>query len=275
MNTEITVHVEVITPEKAKEYLATMMNNRHLSKGTVIAYATDIRSNNWDPTSMIAFDRNGHLIDGQHRLNAVIAANLPATFVVMRNASEDSVFDRGRLRSVSDVLKMTGKVSSDNSSTCHGGVAKLCIRMNSKSAKESRVTVDQVAEFINAHSESMNAAIRCCSKGTPPITKKAACIAAAMYALERGINSDLVSDFFKIVNSGYAIEGSHDPSAPQTLRRHIQEDLKRTSSAAEREKLCMVTEMAINDFANNAHRTRKYTVMKHIYFRKEANEMSE
>lgn len=54
----------------------------------------------------IAFDITGRLIDGQHRLHAIILAGVPIQISVTRgcSASSFSILDRGSSRSASDIL---------------------------------------------------------------------------------------------------------------------------------------------------------------------------
>lgn len=82
--------VETVTPQMAKKYLERNVNNRNVSKDKVSIYAKDILAGNWTPGSSIGFFENGDLADGQHRLLAVVAADAPAVFVVIRNLPYES-----------------------------------------------------------------------------------------------------------------------------------------------------------------------------------------
>jgi hypothetical protein len=85
-----------VTPAIAEKWLADHnAGNRPISKHVVKTYAEDMREGRWMLTHQgPAFDENDRLIDGQHRLAAVIAADVPvpmyvtfgadsATFVVL------------------------------------------------------------------------------------------------------------------------------------------------------------------------------------------------
>ncbi|GGQ53922.1 hypothetical protein GCM10010195_06630 [Kitasatospora griseola] len=58
----------------------------------------------------IAFDENGALVDGQHRLHAIIEANVSVKMLVVYGLSEDvfPVLDSGKSRSAADALLLTG-----------------------------------------------------------------------------------------------------------------------------------------------------------------------
>jgi hypothetical protein len=66
---------------------------------------------NWQLTHMgIAFDRDGVLIDGQHRLWAVVMSGKSVEMHVWRNLSQESLLaiDNGRTRTMADILKLAG-----------------------------------------------------------------------------------------------------------------------------------------------------------------------
>jgi hypothetical protein len=69
--------VQTVTPKKAAEYLARNTANRPLAKRTVREFAQAMRRGEWLVTHQgIAFDTTGALVDGQHRLAAIIEADI-------------------------------------------------------------------------------------------------------------------------------------------------------------------------------------------------------
>lgn len=110
-----------ITPQWASQILETHNpKNRTISLPTVEKMARDICSGAFVPTHQgIAFNENGDLLDGQHRLMAVVQANravamlvttgVPSTFKV--NGTTLNTFeliDGGRKRGVGQMLAMAG-----------------------------------------------------------------------------------------------------------------------------------------------------------------------
>lgn len=80
--------VEKITPELAAEYLKSINpnNQRKFTVSKSEHYARQMRAGHWYPTHQaIGFDTNGNLIDGQHRLNAVVKTGVTLTFNVTRD----------------------------------------------------------------------------------------------------------------------------------------------------------------------------------------------
>jgi len=103
------VQIEHITPTLALVYLASQENtNRRVNKRRVSAYAPIMREHKWQLTPQgIAFDTRGHLVDGQHRLWAIIESGVTVSLLVVYGLSDDAIraLDRGWIRSVSEALR--------------------------------------------------------------------------------------------------------------------------------------------------------------------------
>jgi hypothetical protein len=83
--------VETIGPERAEEYLAANRGNRNIVQAHVAALARDIRNGQWMFNAQpICFARSGRLLNGQHRLSAVLEAEQPIEVLVMRNLPEEA-----------------------------------------------------------------------------------------------------------------------------------------------------------------------------------------
>lgn len=104
------VSVELITPEKAQEYIESGegFNFRKLDQRRVKEMAADMVAGKWDLNGeSLKFDKDNHLIDGQHRCAASILANAPFWTVVFRGASDLNV-DKGKPRKFGDYLGYLG-----------------------------------------------------------------------------------------------------------------------------------------------------------------------
>ena len=103
---------QLVTPELAKIYLSTNEKNRSVKERKLIRFANDIMLGKWkeDTGETIKFSKCGKLIDGQHRLLAVIKANKPID-IHISEGHEYSIFDvldTGTSRSVSDAFSIAG-----------------------------------------------------------------------------------------------------------------------------------------------------------------------
>jgi hypothetical protein len=101
--------VVCITPEMAAKMLEKQNGNRAVRTSVVKSYANDMACGAWKTTHQgIAFNANGELIDGQHRVAAIIMANKPINMLVTTYSecigTISSPFDLHIKRSISDIL---------------------------------------------------------------------------------------------------------------------------------------------------------------------------
>lgn len=80
-----TVEITDVDPELAERWLARNPNNRNLRRAVVDSYARDMSTGNWVLNGeTIKLDVAGRLVDGQHRLSAVVAAEVTVPMIVVR-----------------------------------------------------------------------------------------------------------------------------------------------------------------------------------------------
>src|SRR5437588_1496250 len=107
--------VQTITPKKAQEYLEPNTANRPLATHTVKDFAGAMRRGEWRVTHQgIAFDTAGALVDGQHRLAAIVEADVPVEITVFTEVPDGAfdVLDTGKRRNAADVLAIEGEKSA-------------------------------------------------------------------------------------------------------------------------------------------------------------------
>lgn len=104
-------YYEEITPAMATEYLRRNGVNRNFSKNSVISYARDMTNGNWRTSHQgIAFDTEGNLRDGQHRLAAIVRSGCTVHMLVSTGVPPESfgIMDTGRGRTMADRLQIEG-----------------------------------------------------------------------------------------------------------------------------------------------------------------------
>jgi hypothetical protein len=98
--------IVTVTPDMAKQWLEINPINRKLRQSWVSDLANMLRRGEWITTHQgIAFDDTGALIDGQHRLSAIVMADMPVEVMVTRDIPREAfkVLDRGKSRSLHDL----------------------------------------------------------------------------------------------------------------------------------------------------------------------------
>ena len=140
---EMRTSVMKVTPEIAQAWLGTRGKQRSINRHTVDSFARDMKQGAWETTHQgIAFNLMGQLIDGQHRLMAVVQSETPVMMVVTLGcpAEYDSPIDRGRARSIGDIINKSGTLVA----ICNA----LIIIEN---GTQGRTTPSEVLEMYNKH----------------------------------------------------------------------------------------------------------------------------
>lgn len=103
----------IIGPKEAQTLLEkNISENRSVRKAQVLRYANDMKGGRWKTNTgeTIKITNDGTVVDGQHRLLAVIKAGVEIEFEVAFNVSSDTfdVLDTGCTRTAGDSFKVSG-----------------------------------------------------------------------------------------------------------------------------------------------------------------------
>lgn len=152
-NSALTFTFVDVSPNVAQAWLATRNElNRTISEGPVQKYASDMSEGRWSLTHQcIAFDSLGNLIDGQHRLSAVIQSGCTIKFAVAKYLNQEvaerakMTCDTGRTKTVGCVLEMSAVTPKGTGKSVAAVVAAISEIMNG----DRRLSPDQVrAEYV-------------------------------------------------------------------------------------------------------------------------------
>lgn len=150
-----------VTPEIARQWLDRNLGNRPIAVATVNAYVDEMKKGRWKMTGdAIRFSSSGKLIDGQHRLSAVLKSGIGIRSVVMTGL-EDSIFnviDTGRGRGKSDVLSIEYSLpASITKLLSTAAIIAYCYDHGFYSFK-SKISNEDLAEYVRAHPALIRAA---------------------------------------------------------------------------------------------------------------------
>lgn len=104
----------LVTPAMAEHWLVANTDNRPIRRFTVLEYAGAMKRGEWKLSPQgVTFSASGRLLDGQHRLAAIVQAGVNVWLYVTRGAPDDvfSVLDQGARRSYADVSGLPKKVA--------------------------------------------------------------------------------------------------------------------------------------------------------------------
>lgn len=117
-----------ITPDVAEMWLQDNIDNRRLRPKHVSHLARAMERGEWSLNGdAITFDRNGRLIQGQHRLLAVIESGTTIESVVVRGVGLDArdTLDQPARRTLGDILNWRGETSVTTLAAALGLIWKL------------------------------------------------------------------------------------------------------------------------------------------------------
>ena len=175
-----TMTIETIGPERAEEYLAANRGNRNIVQAHVAALARDIRNGQWMFNAQpICFSASGRLLNGQHRLTAVLEAGQAIEVLVMRGLPENAFPTYDKQAKKAPALDEMFEDFGDKALI--SATAVLLWRREKRPANEpnARPTASEIRDVIRDHPELINSGAlpaSWCDMGerrpwsTPPIT---------------------------------------------------------------------------------------------------------
>lgn len=151
----LSIKVQNVTPKMAKAWLGNNKLNRKLKESVVKRYARDMGNDNWTLTGEpIQFNCDGSLLNGQHRLHAIIESNKTVPIVVATGVDQSAMMhmDTGVKRSFNDWLKMQGFSNVANL----GSATKFCYRYEKGTLRTQEVpTMAEVIQYFEANRERL------------------------------------------------------------------------------------------------------------------------
>lgn len=210
---------ELIDPDLARTYLDENDANRPLRARVVNAYARDMGHGTWHVTGeAIKFSTTGELLDGQHRLTAIIESGTAQWMLVVRGLHPDTkaVIDTGAPRTAGDALKLVGLGGS--SPFAVASAARLMVLwktdrlryMNAGMRHEDRATHGEIIQAVHDYPDLLDAVLDAdrdyARTGIP--TGPGAMARLVLYDLD----AKDAEEFFEAL-SGYKTDGSNDPRA--------------------------------------------------------------
>lgn len=141
---------ETITPARARAYLRGNSRNRPLSAKHVDYLVAEICSGRWQPNGEAIKFNGDRLLDGQHRLAAVLKAGKSIRSLVIRGLPSDvfHTLDTGKKRSPADTLSVAGEKSSSRVAAALGMVEALS---NGWTRCRDRMSGARIVELLAEH----------------------------------------------------------------------------------------------------------------------------
>jgi len=206
----ITASFELLTPDDAIAILLhSDFSNRPLRKTIVDRYTLAMTRGEWKlAPEPLVITKDNELIQGQHRLNAVVLSKTNQWFMVVRGWRTEvfDVLDSGAKRSVSDVLNINGTAGGNGSRI--GAAAKLVVALDesirlgqsSHNATKKMSDRQQIIAFAEQNFDGLEWAYHV----TEPIYRAkilsvppTALLSAAFIIARAGNDREIVATFFE------------------------------------------------------------------------------
>lgn len=252
----IETRIETITPEMATQYLSRNVKNRSIRKHEVEAYAREIKRGAFVVTHQgIAFDEEGNLLDGQHRLMAIAMAGQPVQMMVSRGVQADAlvVVDRGASRTMRDIMVLSDTADGEHASMMRNGVMLSAMsQLVSCGYKSMKLTSNEVLKLFTAFGDHTMTAFRLCANKVG----RSQIVSAALAAMQCGVSHENIEKFFQVFNKAN-IRGceSYNVQIVLNWRRQLDE-AKLHGMAMSKKRVYLGTQSAIWHFVNNTTTTR-------------------
>ena len=153
------VEIVYITPVLAQQWLKANKSNRPSRERQIAAFAKDMKEGKWATTHQgIAFDDGGRLIDGQHRLKAIVKSGCTIQMMVTRGLPAErkgiktiDTIDQGAVRTVANQLQLSHgiKNAAQTAATLQVIAGIAC------AGKKPRMTVATALALLNVLGDSV------------------------------------------------------------------------------------------------------------------------
>lgn len=225
-NTSLQIKSVIITPKMAKELLATNHEkNRKIKPQVVQAYKRQMEKGLWRTNTGegIKISDSEKLINGQHRLEAIIEFGKPVEMLIFYGIPEESMtcIDDGVKRSLTDAMMINGKAVANQ--TAINGTLTCLMTLYHCSHEEKhysalsgarRNSISELIQFYDALPQFNEVASDFFNKFK--YTKIGRVIplgiALSMYYLLRDLDEELVYSIFKSYESGIPMDDLREAS---------------------------------------------------------------
>jgi hypothetical protein len=194
------VGVVNITPKKAREILANNTRNRRVRRAYVARLADAIRRGEWELNGEpIQIAADGTLLNGQHRLLAIVEANVPAKVVLVEGLpgeTQDTI-DTGSRRRLADVLALRGEADANNLAAALNLLHRYRNGLRMDTAGQNAPTPQQAIQLLEDEpglTDSLKV-----GRKVHRETKMSATVATVMYHLFAEVDQRDADEFFRLL----------------------------------------------------------------------------
>ena len=276
--TNMYFEISLVTPEMARKWLSTDTRNRKPSKRKIQMIEYDLKHNNFSLTHQpIAFDTDGELFDGRHRLTGIVNTGIPAVCTVAYNAPRNSKVDTGTKRTAKQANYMAGTIEKDSIEydTLTYPLVTFIVSQSISEERAKWLTADNLHHLYTHLQEHIDPIVEIVRKSSGRC-RSASVLYAMACAHADGIDKETLSKWHKIVETGDFYVQGDDYSTKVgrcvlSFRKFITEDVStRGASAEDRMNIIKKAMSSIDHYAN--HEIIKGLKGRYVYHRIKVSE---
>ena len=219
VQSDIQIEKVLIDPGLATELLKGNVANRTLTRTKVLKYANDIRSGNWtaDTAETIKLTSNMRLLDGQHRLSAIVESKQAVYMFIAYNVPESAMnnIDTGFTRTTKNIFELNGITNAQSISSA---IKKYLAYKNFKynvgendPVKQMNITNKQALDEYNSRPEFWQDLQTRFQKNRSKFKNLEVTYLMSWFALCNDIDSQMTTTYFNALLSGVGFSNTKDP----------------------------------------------------------------
>lgn len=252
-----------IDPTTARQLLLrNSLDQRKIKPSVVHRYAQDMKAGLWQKNAEpIHINKEGYLCNGQHRLQAIIEANVTVEIYVIYDV-DATIFDTGYKRNPGDQLRMSGVELPTTASAAAKIVAGAFRPIGS----------GLYSKYASTHKEELERAYKATCVGTAGRSSKRAACVAATYLMLRTHTAQYfeMEMYWQVYNTMEPkLAGAHDASPVLVARETI--DAMNGTRLVRNEMEIIIQSM--EEFVKDIHRETPYRIEMPYHWEKYMSEV--
>lgn len=221
MKTSPYTQTEMIDPQTAQSYLTRNIGNRKINDKVVGLYTRLMRDGKWILSNYsIVFSDTNILLNGQHRLTAVIKSGVTCPFSVQRGVPEmnKKYMDNGHLRTAANALELDGVLNAVRIASIIRSLYNLRKKTILAVTGQTRYSNGDISDEYFAHSDFYNKV----QDEAHRLYPKGRVLNISEYgSLIAYLSADLHHDFDKVVSFFREVAGVNTPTNNVTTMLRI------------------------------------------------------
>lgn len=237
---DLIAEVVTITPDVASAWLKSNQHNRPVRRRHVAFLANEITRGNWQVNGQaIVISENESILDGQHRLMAIIEAGESVRTLVVYGISAEAfaTIDTGAVRTGTDALCLNNEDVPVYILKCAATAAQWCHRLEKGNVlSANRLSNTDIIAYVKKHQSILQYAetLAAYPRDARPLSLGPGCALYEMFARKK---EEMADDFMKALYTGENVTRV-DPE--WLLRESFLRDATRTTKLPCTAKVKMV-----------------------------------